>query len=91
MALINEAVLCLDEGVAGSPGPEAARQIDLGTVMGMGFPPFRGGLLYYAESIGAKNIVHTMQHLSKEFGTRFKPVEGIVVRAEKAKSFYEAV
>jgi len=91
MALINEAVLCLDEGVAGVPGPDAARQIDLGTVMGMGFPPFRGGLLYYAESIGAKNIVHTMQHLSKEFGTRFKPVEGIVVRAEKSKSFYEAI
>ena len=58
--MINEAVRCLDEGVAGAPGPEAANQIDLGTVMGIGFPPFRGGLLHYADSLGVDRLTVTV-------------------------------
>jgi len=42
-ALVNEAVRCLDEGVCGAPGKEAASQIDLASVFGIGFAPFRGG------------------------------------------------
>ncbi|MCB0354565.1 MAG: fatty oxidation complex subunit alpha, partial [Bdellovibrionales bacterium] len=90
MSLINEAVLCLDEGVAGTPGEEAAKQIDLGTVMGTGFPPFRGGLLFYAEGLGAKAILQTLRHLEKQHGDRFQPVRGIVDRAESGKSFFSA-
>ncbi|MDC0358980.1 hypothetical protein OAO01_09195 [Oligoflexia bacterium] len=88
MSLIQEAVRCLDEGVAGSPGREAACQIDLGTVMGMGFPPFRGGLLYYAESLGARDVFDTLMKLEKEHGERFKAVPGVVRRAECSTSFY---
>ncbi len=91
LSLINEATLCLDQGVAGTPGKEAADQIDLGTVMGMGFPPFRGGLLAYANSLGAKEILSRLQHLEKECGPRFAPVQGIIARAEGEKSFYEAL
>ncbi|MCB0332271.1 MAG: enoyl-CoA hydratase/isomerase family protein [Bdellovibrionales bacterium] len=91
LSLMNEAVLCLDEGVAGAPGKEAADQIDLGTVMGMGFPPFYGGLLAYADSLGAKEILSRTQHLEKECGPRFTPVKGIVARAEQDKSFYEPI
>ncbi|NBW41676.1 hypothetical protein EBR25_11845, partial [bacterium] len=63
MSLINEGIRCLDEGVAGIPGKEAANQIDLGTVMGIGFPPFRGGLISYANSLGAKAILEKLRHL----------------------------
>lgn len=90
MRLINEAVRCLDEGVAGSAGPEAASQIDLGTVMGMGFPPFRGGVLNYAQALGAKTVLDTLQKLSERFGARFAPFEGIRRRAERGSSFLEA-
>ena len=89
MSLINEAVLCLDEGVAGKPGAEAAKQIDLGTVMGTGFPPFRGGLMYYASSVGAGKLVNEMQTLERQVDARFRPVSGILSRAEKGISFYE--
>ncbi len=89
LSLINEAVLCLDEGVAGTPGRDAARQIDLGTVMGTGFPAFRGGVIYYANSIGAAKLVHMMQSLERQIDARFRPVTGILTRAEKGIGFYE--
>ena len=87
MSLLNEAIRCLDEGVAGAPGAEAASQINLGTVMGMGFPPFRGGLLYFADSLGAKYIAETLQKLEREFGARFSPAPGAIARAHSEKSF----
>ena len=88
-SLINEAVLCLDEGVAGAPGIGAAQQIDLGTVMGMGFPPFRGGLLNYANQLGAKNIYDTLSQFEKTYGARFQPAPGIQSRMSKNLSFYD--
>ncbi len=89
LSLINEAVRCLDEGVAGAPSPEAANQIDLGTVMGIGFPPFRGGLLHYADSLGADRVLQLLTALEKEHGSRFSPAPGIVSRAKKGKKFSE--
>lgn len=91
MSLINEGIRCLDEGVAGIPSKEAANQIDLGTVMGIGFPPFRGGLIAYAESLGAKVVLEKLRRLEKDHGAQFTPHSGIVQRAEQSQSFYEAV
>jgi 3-hydroxyacyl-CoA dehydrogenase/enoyl-CoA hydratase/3-hydroxybutyryl-CoA epimerase len=87
MSLLNEAVKCLDEGVAGQPGKDSASQINLGTVMGMGFPPFRGGLLYFADSLGAKNILEGLQKMEREHGARFAPAQGIIERAGNNQSF----
>ncbi|MCO6432396.1 MAG: fatty acid oxidation complex subunit alpha FadJ, partial [Deltaproteobacteria bacterium] len=88
--LINEGVKCLDEGVAGNPGREAANQIDLGTVMGMGFPPFRGGLLNYASSLGAEEILKTLKEFEDAFGERYSVAEGIRKRAASKRDFYQA-
>jgi 3-hydroxyacyl-CoA dehydrogenase/enoyl-CoA hydratase/3-hydroxybutyryl-CoA epimerase len=85
MALINESIRCLDDGVAGTPGPDAAQQIDLATVMGMGFPPFRGGLLHFADSLGADKVLATLQKLEKEYGSRFAPAPGIIARAKRSR------
>lgn len=90
-SLINEAVRCLDEGVAGNPSPEAANQIDLGLVMGAGFPPFRGGILYYADQLGVPEVTKKLQHLVKECGPRFTPWEGILKRSFINKGFREAI
>jgi 3-hydroxyacyl-CoA dehydrogenase/enoyl-CoA hydratase/3-hydroxybutyryl-CoA epimerase len=89
--LINEAVKCLDEGVAGAPGPEAAKQIDLGTVMGTGFPPFHGGLIKYAETLGASQIWSSLKRLEETCGPRFTPAPGIIERAQRGSSFYNAL
>lgn len=49
--MIAEAKRCLDEGIVASPG-----ELDLAMVMGTGFPPFRGGLLRYADTKGASHF-----------------------------------
>lgn len=87
VTLINEAVRCLDEGIAGVPGPEAADQIDLGTVMGMGFPPFRGGAISYADTLGAARIVAILRALAAQYGSRFEPAPGLVARAAGGARF----
>lgn len=90
-ALINEAVLCFDESVAGQPCSDAAGQVDLATVMGMGFAPFRGGTLHFAESLGAKEVFSVLEKLSQKHGVRFQAHPGLVARATTGGSFYEPV
>lgn len=74
--LVNEAMKCLHEGVAGDDPEHAKKQIDLGMVMGIGFPPFRGGVLYYAESLGMEYIKDKLRILSHAHGVRYTPWEG---------------
>jgi 3-hydroxyacyl-CoA dehydrogenase/enoyl-CoA hydratase/3-hydroxybutyryl-CoA epimerase len=71
--LVNEAMKCLNEGVAGDDRDLAKKQIDLGTVMGIGFPPFRGGVLYYAEREGLEKIRSKLTEFEREYGARYKP------------------
>lgn len=61
LAMINEAADILDEGIA-----QSAADIDLVTVFGYGFPRWRGGLMHYADTIGADAIVARLCDLAKE-------------------------
>jgi 3-hydroxyacyl-CoA dehydrogenase len=70
--LVNEAMKCLNEGVAGSDHELAKKQIDLGTVMGIGFPPFRGGVLYYAEQTGLSSIREKLTEFHVKLGARYE-------------------
>jgi 3-hydroxyacyl-CoA dehydrogenase / enoyl-CoA hydratase / 3-hydroxybutyryl-CoA epimerase len=79
-SLLNEAVRCLDEGVAGTPSPEAAGQVDLATVMGIGFPAFRGGAIRYTSHLGTKKIADSLNRFADLFGERFNPWEGLLER-----------
>jgi 3-hydroxyacyl-CoA dehydrogenase/enoyl-CoA hydratase/3-hydroxybutyryl-CoA epimerase len=71
--LVNEAMKCLLEGVAGADRELAQKQIDLGTVMGIGFPPFRGGVLYYANQAGLELLKGKLSALHAEYGSRYQP------------------
>lgn len=51
LAMLNEAARCLEERVVTGPS-----ELDLATVFGMGFAPFRGGLLRYADAEGTAAI-----------------------------------
>ena len=61
--MINEAAFCLEEKVCNEPA-----DVDIGMIMGTGFPPFRGGLLRYADKLGAQRIARE----SREFADKFK-------------------
>jgi 3-hydroxyacyl-CoA dehydrogenase/enoyl-CoA hydratase/3-hydroxybutyryl-CoA epimerase len=82
-AMIAEAARCLDEEVVTGPGP-----LDLAMVMGAGFPPFRGGLLRYADSLGLKGVVEKLQILEVRLGPRFRPPEALIRKAQRGKGFY---
>jgi 3-hydroxyacyl-CoA dehydrogenase/enoyl-CoA hydratase/3-hydroxybutyryl-CoA epimerase len=71
--LVNEAMKCLNQGVAGDDLVLAEKQIDLGTVMGIGFPPFRGGVLYYARQRGLDELRNQLARLHSEFAARYEP------------------
>jgi 3-hydroxyacyl-CoA dehydrogenase / enoyl-CoA hydratase / 3-hydroxybutyryl-CoA epimerase len=83
LAMVNEASLILDEKIVGSPG-----ELDLAMIMGTGFPPFRGGLLRYADSLGLPYIVARLDELSSRAGARFRPNEPLAKLAARDGRFY---
>ncbi|UUO05582.1 3-hydroxyacyl-CoA dehydrogenase NAD-binding domain-containing protein [Blastopirellula sp. J2-11] len=64
------------------------RDIDLGLIFGLGFPPFKGGLMFWADTIGAKQLVERLKPW-EDFGTRYKPTELLLEMAKTGKKFYD--
>jgi len=83
LMMINEALLCLEEGIISSP-----RDGDIGAVFGLGFPPFYGGPFRYIDHIGGAVIMETMNFLEKEHGIRFHPAKILSDMVKKGKRFY---
>lgn len=84
MAMVNEAALCLQEGIIETP-----LDGDIGAVFGLGFPPFRGGPFRYVDSLGAQVAVDILKDLQGRFGDRFKPAQILVDYARDNMKFYE--
>jgi 3-hydroxyacyl-CoA dehydrogenase/enoyl-CoA hydratase/3-hydroxybutyryl-CoA epimerase len=80
LLFVNEAVRCLDEGVLRSPTDG-----DLAAVLGLGFPPFRGGPFHYADAIGADALANHLRGLAATHGSRYAPAGPIVER----RTFFE--
>ena len=49
--------------------------IDFAMIMGTGFPPFRGGIMQYADEIGRAKVIERLKHYEQLYGPRFKPAE----------------
>ncbi|MGE0430764.1 MAG: 3-hydroxyacyl-CoA dehydrogenase NAD-binding domain-containing protein [Planctomycetota bacterium] len=69
-AMIVEAWRALKDGVVRTPD-----DVDTAMVFGTGFPPFRGGLMRYAESLGREALQQRLKRLSDECGPRFTPCD----------------
>jgi 3-hydroxyacyl-CoA dehydrogenase / enoyl-CoA hydratase / 3-hydroxybutyryl-CoA epimerase len=85
LAMINEAALILDEKIVAS-----APELDLAMIMGTGFPPFRGGLLRYADSLGLPYILARLDELSTTAGLRFNASEPLRRLVQRDGKFYDA-
>ena len=68
--MVNEAAKLLGEGVT-----DSADTVDLATVFGTGFAPFRGGLARFADAVGAEELVKRLNDLATKHGPRFLPAE----------------
>jgi 3-hydroxyacyl-CoA dehydrogenase/enoyl-CoA hydratase/3-hydroxybutyryl-CoA epimerase len=86
LAMINEAARCLDERVVDDAGP-----IDLAMIFGAGFPPFRGGLLRYADTLGVGRVESRLTALRAERGERFKPAALLSKMAAAGETFTQPV
>ncbi|MFL5371091.1 MAG: 3-hydroxyacyl-CoA dehydrogenase NAD-binding domain-containing protein [Myxococcales bacterium] len=84
-ALVNEGAKILAEGIA-----QRASDIDVVYLTGYGFPPFRGGPMFYADTVGLYNVVRSMNrfaanpHADPAF---WKPAKLLASLAAEGKTF----
>jgi len=82
LPMIIETVRCLDDGIVETPA-----EADMGLIYGIGFPPFRGGALKYADSIGLSAILEKCAKFA-HLGKLYEPTESMKKMAAEGKTFY---
>ena len=80
--MANEAIRCLEEGIVGS-----AAEADMALLYGLGFPPFRGGIFRYIETMGLQNFVDLADKYA-ELGPIYQVSEGVREMARTGKSYF---
>jgi 3-hydroxyacyl-CoA dehydrogenase/enoyl-CoA hydratase/3-hydroxybutyryl-CoA epimerase len=84
LPMINEAANILEDKIA-----DDAATVDIGMIFGTGFPPFRGGLLRYADNEGLDRILDSIKKFSETVSDkRYKPSTYLINLCEKKKKFY---
>lgn len=83
LMMVNEACRCLEEGIIKDPA-----FLDMAMIMGTGFPPFRGGLLRYANEQGISWVKERMDRFAEEYGERFKPCKLVEEYDYEGRNFY---
>jgi 3-hydroxyacyl-CoA dehydrogenase len=81
-ALINEGAKVLEEGVA-----LRASDIDIIYIYGYGFPPYRGGPMWYADTVGLKRVYERVRQFEREHGAMWKPAGLLQRLAESGRTF----
>jgi len=81
-ALVNEGCRVLDEGIA-----LRAADIDVIYVDGYGFPAFRGGPMWYADTVGLRNVYDRIRDFHEQFGELWEPAPLLTRLAEEDKTF----
>ncbi len=77
-----ETVRCLEEQVI-----ESVADANLGSILGWGFAPFKGGTLQYINDRGLSAFVTRATELAQKFGKRFQPPGSLLAMAEKGELF----
>lgn len=82
--MVNEGAKILEEGIAARP-----LDVDVIWIYGYGFPVYRGGVLFWADSVGLKTIYEKVSQLHKETGDDvWKPAALLEKLANEGKGFY---
>ncbi len=82
-ALVNEAAYILEEGIA-----LRASDIDMVYLTGYGFPAYRGGPMFYADTVGLKNVLNSIQKFQSGYkGEVWKPAPLLVKLANEGRTF----
>lgn len=84
-AMVNEGVKILEEGIAAR-----ASDIDVVWVAGYGWPAYRGGPMFWAESEGLSRVLERLNALQETFGDDFRPAALLERLASEGKGFKDA-
>src|SRR5581483_11146164 len=79
-----ESVKCLDEGVI-----ESVADANIGSIMGIGFPGWTGGVLQYINGYkgGPAGFVARARELAERYGERFEPPASLVEKADRGEIY----
>jgi 3-hydroxyacyl-CoA dehydrogenase/enoyl-CoA hydratase/3-hydroxybutyryl-CoA epimerase/enoyl-CoA isomerase len=77
-----EATRVLEEGIVREPA-----DVDMGLILGIGFPPFRGGILRWADSVGLDQIARKLDSL-RSLGKRYEPTDSFTRLRTAGQTFY---
>jgi 3-hydroxyacyl-CoA dehydrogenase len=81
-ALINEGARILEDGIALRAG-----DIDIVYIYGYAFPRFRGGPMWYADTVGLKAVHDRIRQFEEQHGARWAPAPLLTKLAEAGKTF----
>ncbi|MBI3993610.1 MAG: fatty acid oxidation complex subunit alpha FadB [Candidatus Lambdaproteobacteria bacterium] len=82
LPMIVEASRCLSDGIVGTP-----TELDMSLIMGLGFPPFRGGLLKYADRMGLGDWIKAAERYAG-YGALYRPTEQMRRLAAQGAGFH---
>lgn len=82
IAFCNETVRCLEDNIVASAG-----EADMAMIMGVGFPPFRGGPCRYIDQIGVANYVELCNRYA-HLGKAYEAPAKLVTMAANGETFY---
>jgi len=83
LPMVTEAVMALDEGIVAT-----VRDLDIGLIFGIGFPPFRGGLLKWVSDLGEREILDRMNALHNATKGRIVVPASLSSRVSAGQKFY---
>ena len=81
-ALVNEGARILEEGIA-----LRAVDIDIIYINGYGFPVYRGGPMWYADTVGLKKVYERIREFHQQHGALWEPAPLLKHLAESGKTF----
>ncbi len=77
-----ETIRCLEEGVL-----ESARDANIGSIMGIGFPKWTGGAIQFVNQYGLEKFTLRARELAAKYGSRFNPPELLIKKVEAGLRF----
>jgi 3-hydroxyacyl-CoA dehydrogenase/enoyl-CoA hydratase/3-hydroxybutyryl-CoA epimerase/3-hydroxyacyl-CoA dehydrogenase/enoyl-CoA hydratase/3-hydroxybutyryl-CoA epimerase/enoyl-CoA isomerase len=82
LPMLLEATRVLEEKIVREPA-----DADMGLILGIGFPPYRGGILRWCDAEGAANIAERLKRF-EGLGKRFEPTALLAEHARTGATFY---
>jgi 3-hydroxyacyl-CoA dehydrogenase/enoyl-CoA hydratase/3-hydroxybutyryl-CoA epimerase/enoyl-CoA isomerase len=82
LPMLLECSRCLEDGIVGSPV-----EVDVALLYGLGFPPFRGGIFRWADSLGTPALLKAAEK-HEGLGALYAPTKQLTALAGSGRGFH---